>query len=77
MTAMKMTDLALFSGRRQFENFARFKDILPVSRMAAASEPFPCPMAIPLPCLQPTTSPAKCDPAQLFWSKPIPLRFWC
>lgn len=48
MTAMKMTDLALFSGRRQFENFARFKDIQPVSRMAATSEPFSMPDGDPI-----------------------------
>jgi hypothetical protein len=34
---MNLTELALFTGQPQFENFARFKDLLLVSRMAAAS----------------------------------------
>ena len=39
MSSMNMTDLALFSGQPQYDAFARFKDLLPVSRMAAASTP--------------------------------------
>lgn len=51
MNSMKMTDLGLFTGQPQFENFARFKDILPVARMAAATSPFTFPdgAAIALP----------------------------
>jgi CubicO group peptidase (beta-lactamase class C family) len=40
---MNLTELGLFTGRPQFENFARFKDILPVSRMTAAAQPCPLP----------------------------------
>ena len=39
MTQVKMTELALFTGQPQYDNFCRFKDILPVSRMAASSAP--------------------------------------
>ena len=51
MATLKITDLGLFSGQPQFENFARFKELLPVSRMAAAEEPFAMPGGdqIPLP----------------------------
>lgn len=40
MTHVNMIELALFSGQPQYDNFCRFKDILPVSRMAASSAPF-------------------------------------
>jgi CubicO group peptidase (beta-lactamase class C family) len=46
---MNLTELALFTGQPQYENFARFKDILPVSRMAAASRPCPLPSGDPAP----------------------------
>ena len=39
MTQVNMIELALFSGQPQYGNFCRFKDILPVSRMAASSTP--------------------------------------
>ena len=39
MTQVNMIELALFSGQPQYDNFCRFKDILPVSRMAASSTP--------------------------------------
>lgn len=39
MTQVTMIDLGLFSGQPQFDNFCRFKDILPVSRMAASTAP--------------------------------------
>lgn len=40
MTQTSMIELGLFSGQPQYGNFCRFKDILPVSRMAAAATPF-------------------------------------
>jgi len=40
---MNMMDLGLFSGQRQYGNFSRFKEILPVRRMAASPVPFPFP----------------------------------
>ena len=39
MTEPTMMELGLFTGQPQFENFARFKDILAVSRMAASTQP--------------------------------------
>lgn len=39
MTQANMVELALFSGQPQYGNFCRFKDILPVSRMAASGTP--------------------------------------
>lgn len=45
MTGSKITDLGLFTGKQQFENFARFKEILPVSRMAASTKPIVMPEA--------------------------------
>jgi CubicO group peptidase (beta-lactamase class C family) len=39
MPQVNMIELALFTGQRQYDNFCRFKDILPVSVMAAASTP--------------------------------------
>lgn len=38
-SSMSLTDLALFSGRSQYDHFCRFKDMLPTSRMAASSAP--------------------------------------
>lgn len=48
---LNLTDLGLFTGRPQFENFPRFKEALPVSRMAAAARPFSAPLgaAVSLP----------------------------
>lgn len=40
MTDQDSTDLNLFTGQPQFENFARFKEILPTSRMPASAEPY-------------------------------------
>lgn len=40
-TSKRMTDLRLFSGEKQYENFSRFKEILPVVRMAPARSPHP------------------------------------
>ena len=45
MTEQHITDLNLFSGQSQYENFCRFKDILPTKRMAASSRPFVFPQA--------------------------------
>ena len=45
MTGSKITDLGLFTGKQQFENFARFMEILPVSRMAASTKPIVMPEA--------------------------------
>lgn len=39
MTQVNLIELALFTGQPQYGNFCRFKDILPVSRMAASSAP--------------------------------------
>ena len=39
MTQVTLIELALFTGQPQYGNFCRFKDILPVSRMAASSAP--------------------------------------
>ncbi len=51
MTQSGIVELGLFSGQPQFENFARFKDMLPVSRMAASATPhrFAPGAAVPLP----------------------------
>lgn len=43
MTETRMIDLGMFTGQSQFENFCRLKDMLPSSRMAAASAPFAFP----------------------------------
>ncbi len=40
MSENKLTDLGLFTGQPQFENFANLKTILPASRMAASNQPF-------------------------------------
>ncbi|WP_303813190.1 serine hydrolase domain-containing protein [Sandarakinorhabdus limnophila] len=40
MTQVNMIELALFTGQAQYGNFCRFKDILPVSCMAASSAPY-------------------------------------
>lgn len=39
-----MMELGLFTGQPQFENFSRFKDLLPNVRMAPASRPMPFPI---------------------------------
>lgn len=48
---VNMMELGLFSGKPQFENFARFKDLLPTRRMSAAVQaaPFPIGAAQALP----------------------------
>ena len=48
---LNLTNLGLFTGQPQFENFPRFKEALPVSRMAAAARPFSAPLgaAVSLP----------------------------
>lgn len=43
MTDMDLTNLNLFSGQRQFENFARFKTLLPTKKMAASASPYQFP----------------------------------
>lgn len=43
MSDLRLTDIGLFTGQPQFANFSRFKDILPVRRMAASSIPFEFP----------------------------------
>jgi len=43
MTDMDVTNLHLFSGQRQFENFARFKTLLPTKKMAASVSPYQFP----------------------------------
>ena len=43
MTEMDLTNLNLFSGQRQFENFARFKTLLPTKKMAASASPYQFP----------------------------------
>lgn len=50
-TQVNMMELGLFSGKPQFENFARFKEFLPTQRMAPAAqaEPFPMGSAQALP----------------------------
>lgn len=48
MTELTMTELGLFTGRPQFENFARFKELLPVSRMASPAEPHVLPEGKPI-----------------------------
>ena len=45
MTEQPITDLNLFSGQSQHQNFCRFKDLLPTKRMAASSRPFVLPQA--------------------------------
>ncbi|GEO01302.1 hypothetical protein NSE01_31340 [Novosphingobium sediminis] len=40
MTQTSLISLGLFSGQPQYDNFCRFKDILPVSRMAASTTPY-------------------------------------
>jgi CubicO group peptidase (beta-lactamase class C family) len=40
MTDQNPTDLALFTGQPQFKNFARYKELLPTTRMAASSLPY-------------------------------------
>ncbi len=40
MTDKHITDLDLFTGKPQYKNFSRFKEMLPVSRMAASSTPY-------------------------------------
>jgi CubicO group peptidase (beta-lactamase class C family) len=49
MTDMKLTDLGMFTGQPQFENFSRLKDILPVSRMAASANPHEFVQGAPVP----------------------------
>jgi len=39
MKDKRLTDLHLFSGQPQYENFARFKSIMPTTRMARSSKP--------------------------------------
>jgi CubicO group peptidase (beta-lactamase class C family) len=39
MTQTTMVELGLFTGKPQHGNFGRFKDLLPVSRMAASTSP--------------------------------------
>lgn len=48
MNNLKLTDLALFSGRPQFDNFARFKHLLSTSRMQAAAVPYQFPDGQPV-----------------------------
>ena len=38
-----MMELGLFTGQRQYENFSRFKELLPTSRMSASPVPFEFP----------------------------------
>jgi len=40
MTQTSLISLGLFTGQPQYDNFCRFKDILPVSRMAASTTPY-------------------------------------
>lgn len=40
MTQTTMVELGLFTGKPQHGNFGRFKDMLPVSRMAASTAPY-------------------------------------
>lgn len=40
----RMSDLRLFSGERQYENFARFKELLPVVRMEQSRRPIALPV---------------------------------
>lgn len=41
MSQSNLTDLKLFSGLPQYQNFARFKELVPTSRMPAAATPKP------------------------------------